>query len=68
MKKLLQKNTPFVWSEECEASFQTLKERLTTTLVLAVLEIGKDYMVYCDTSKNGLGCVLMQDRKVIAYG
>jgi hypothetical protein len=36
--------------------------------VLAVPETGKDYMVYCDASKNGLGCVLMQDRNIIAYG
>jgi hypothetical protein len=41
---------------------------LTTAPVLAVPETGKDYMVYCDASKNGLGCVLMQDRTVIAYG
>jgi hypothetical protein len=68
MTKLLRKNTQFVWSEECEASFQTLKEKLTTTLVLAVQETGKDYMVYCDASKHELGCVLTQDRKVIAYG
>jgi hypothetical protein len=67
MTKLLQKNTPFVWSDECKESFQTLKEKLTTTPVLAVPETGKDYTVYCDASKNGLGCVLMQDRKVIAY-
>jgi hypothetical protein len=68
MSKLVWKNTPFVWSEECEASFQTLKENLTTTPVLAVPEIGKDYIVYCDASKDGPGCVLMQDRKVIVYG
>jgi hypothetical protein len=68
MKKLLWENTPFVWLEECEASFQTINEKLTTTPVLAVLETDKDYTVYCDASKNGLGCVLMQDRKVIAYG
>jgi hypothetical protein len=43
MTKLLQKNTPLVWSEECEASFQTLKEKLTTAPVLAVPETGKDY-------------------------
>ncbi|KAK1685186.1 hypothetical protein QYE76_046034 [Lolium multiflorum] len=66
MTKLLKKNTPFVWTDECETSFQTLKEKLTTAPVLA--EPGKDYTVYCDASKNGLGCVLMQDRKVIAYG
>jgi hypothetical protein len=68
LTRLLLKNTPFVWSEECEASFQTLKDKLTTAPVLAVPEARKDYTVYCDASKNGLGCVLMQDRKVIAYG
>ncbi|KAK1646056.1 hypothetical protein QYE76_063861 [Lolium multiflorum] len=68
MTKLLKKNTPFEWTDECEASFQTLKDKLTTSPVLAVPEPGKDYTVYCDASKNGLGCVLMQDRKVIAYG
>jgi hypothetical protein len=68
MTKLLWKNTPFVWSEQCEQSFQTLKEKLTTAPVLAVPETDKDYIVYCDASKQGIGCVLMQDRKVIAYG
>ena len=68
MTKLLRKNTPFEWTEKCEESFQTLKEKLTTAPVLAVPETGKDYTVYCDASKNGIGCVLMQDRKVIAYG
>jgi hypothetical protein len=68
MTKLLRKNTTFEWSEKCEESFQELKKRLTTTPILAVLETSKDYTVYYDASKNGLGCVLMQDRKVIAYG
>jgi hypothetical protein len=68
MTKLLRKNTPFVWSEECEASFQTLKEKLTTAPILSIPETGKDYTVYCDASKNGLGCVLMQDKNVSAYG
>jgi hypothetical protein len=61
MTKLLRKNTPFVWTEECEHSFQTLKQKLITMLVLAIPESGKDYMVYCDASKHGLGCILMQD-------
>jgi hypothetical protein len=68
MMKLLRNNTPFIWLEECEASFQKLKEKLTTSPMLAIPETGKDYTVYCDASKNRLGCVLMQDRKVIAYG
>ena len=68
MTKLLRKNVPFEWTEKCEQSFQELKKKLTTSPVLAVPETGKDYTVYCDASKNGLGCVLMQDHKVIAYG
>jgi hypothetical protein len=68
MTKLLRKNTPFEWTEKCEESFQELKKRLTTTPILALPESSKDYTVYCDASKIGLGCVLMQDRKVIAYG
>jgi hypothetical protein len=68
MTKLLKKNTPFEWSKKCEESFQELKKRLTIAPILAVPETGKDYTVYCDASKNGLGCVLMQDQKVIAYG
>jgi hypothetical protein len=59
--KLLRKNTPFKWSGKCEESFQELKKTLTTTPILAVPETGKVYIVYCDASKNGLGCVLMQD-------
>jgi hypothetical protein len=68
MTKLLRKNTPFVWSEQCEQSFQTLKEKLTTAPVLAMPETGKDYTVYCNASNNGLGCAIMQDQEVIAYG
>jgi hypothetical protein len=68
MTKFLRKNTPFIWSEKCEESFQKLKKKLTTAPMLAIPITGKDYTVFCDASKNGLGCVLMQDRKVIAYG
>jgi hypothetical protein len=67
MTKLLRKNTPFEWTKKCEESFQELKKRLTTAPILAIPESNKDYTIYCDASKNGLGCVLMQDRKVIAY-
>ena len=68
MTKLVRKNVPFIWDDKCEKSFQTLKEKLTTAPVLAVPEPGKDYTVYCDASKHGLGCVLMQERKLISYG
>jgi hypothetical protein len=68
MTKLLRKDLPFEWTEKCEQSFQELKTKLTTSPVLAVPENEKYYTVYYDASKNGLGCVLMQYRKVIAYG
>ena len=48
-------------------NFQELKQKLTTTPVLALPDISKDFMVYCDASHQGLGCVLMQNRRVIAY-
>ncbi|CAA7031915.1 unnamed protein product [Microthlaspi erraticum] len=67
MTKLTGKDVPFIWSAECEESFSQLKEMLTTTPVLALPEPGKPYMVYTDASGIGLGCVLMQEGRVIAY-
>ncbi|XP_040967859.1 uncharacterized protein [Gossypium hirsutum] len=67
MTKLLQKNVPFIWDEQCQKSFETLKQMLTEAPVLTLPELGKDFIVYSDASLNGLGCVLMQDGKVIAY-
>ena len=51
----------------CEQSFQELKLKLTTTPVLSLPDISKDFVVYCDASRHGLGCVLMQGGRVIAY-
>ena len=56
-----------VWSEECEVSFLELKERLTFAHVLALPSGTKGFVVYSDASKRGLGCVLMQHGRVIAY-
>jgi len=67
LTKLTQKNVKFQWSEACEKSFLELKERLTTTPILAVPSGSGGYTVYCDASRVGLGCVLMQHGKVIAY-
>jgi len=52
---------------ECGECFVSLKEMLTSTPVLALAEHGEPYMVYTDASRVGLGCVLMQRGKVIAY-
>jgi hypothetical protein len=67
MTNLLKKTNEFEWTPERELSFQTLKQKLTTTPVLALPDIRQDFMVYCDASKQGLGCVLMQNERVITY-
>lgn len=66
--KLNQKGTPFVWSDGCEKVFGESKNRLTSTLMLIVSEKSMRYQVYCDTSRVGLGCVLMQKDRVVEYG
>ena len=48
-------------------SFQALKDKLTSAPVLAPPDTKKDFVIYCDASRQGLGCVLMQERRVIAY-
>jgi hypothetical protein len=67
MTELLKSNMPYVCSDKCEASFQELKTRLTTTPVLTLPHASKDFVVYCDASRQGLGFVLMQGGKVVAY-
>ena len=57
----------FDWNDRCEESFQELKRRLTTAPVLITPISGERYTVYCDASKTGLGCVLMQRGRVVAY-
>ena len=64
---LTRKNAKFQWSDACEDSFQTLKQRLITAPVLTIPSGSGGFIVYSDASKNGLGCVLMQNGKVIAY-
>jgi hypothetical protein len=65
MTELLKKEKKFNWTELCERSFQELKRRLTTAPVLTLPGIQRDFVVYCDASRQGLGCVLMQDGKVV---
>jgi glutaredoxin-related protein len=67
MTELLKNNTKFEWSEVCEKSFQELKRRLTTAPVLTLPDIKKHFVVYYDASRQGFGCVLMQEGKVVAY-
>ncbi|GKG19429.1 putative reverse transcriptase domain-containing protein, partial [Tanacetum coccineum] len=64
---LTQKCKTFDLGKEQENAFQTLKDKLCNAPVLALLDRPKDFVVYCDASGLGLGCVLMQRGKVIAY-
>ncbi|XP_055960628.1 uncharacterized protein LOC126668448 [Mercurialis annua] len=67
LTKLTQKGVKFEWTDRCEASFEKLKEILTTAPVLALPSGIEGFTVYCDASRIGLGCVLMQHGQVIAY-
>ncbi|GJR69546.1 putative reverse transcriptase domain-containing protein [Tanacetum coccineum] len=64
---LTQKNKAYVWGDKQDEAFQILKEKLCNAPVLALPDGPDDFVVYCDASKQGFGCVLMQRGKVIAY-
>ncbi|CAL9014110.1 unnamed protein product [Prunus brigantina] len=67
LTRLTRKGVKFEWSDECEKSFTELKTRLTTAPVLALPDDSGNFVIYSDASQQGLGCVLMQHGKVIAY-
>nr|GFB47427.1 reverse transcriptase domain-containing protein [Tanacetum cinerariifolium] len=67
MTKLTQKNVKFDWSEKAEAAFQLLKQKLCSAPILALPEGSENFVVYYYASRKGLGTVLMQRGKVIAY-
>jgi hypothetical protein len=67
MTELLKKGVKFVRDEKCENAFQTLMHYLTSAPVLAQPDNSKPYEVYCDALGTSLGCVLMQENRVIAY-
>ncbi|GJR67215.1 putative reverse transcriptase domain-containing protein [Tanacetum coccineum] len=67
LTKLTQKNKNYIWGEEQESAFQLLKQKLCEAPILALPEGNDDFVIYCDASLQGLGAVLMQREKVIAY-
>ncbi|GJS32947.1 putative reverse transcriptase domain-containing protein [Tanacetum coccineum] len=67
MMKLTQKNVKFEWTEKAKAACQLLKQKLCSAAILALPEGSENFVVYCDASRKGLGAVLMQKEKVIAY-
>ena len=68
MTRLTGKEVKFDWDDRCEEVLQELKRKLTSAPILIVLDREQGYTVYCDVSRAGLGCVLMQSRRVVAYG
>ena len=68
MMRLTRKKVKFERNDLCEKEFQDLKRRLTSAPILVVPERGQRYTMYCDASKDELGCVLMQSERVVAYG
>jgi hypothetical protein len=67
MTQLLEKGKVFKWTQDCQASFEELKKRLTMTPVLVLPNLSKKFNIYCDASRQGLGRVLMQDGQVVSY-
>ncbi|GJZ68664.1 putative nucleotidyltransferase, ribonuclease H [Tanacetum coccineum] len=67
LTELTQKNKKYIWGENQESAFQLLKQKLCEAPILALPEGNDDFVVYCDALHQGLGAVLMQREKVIAY-
>ena len=67
LTRLTRKGVKYEWSEECEQSFQELKNQLTTAPVLVLPTPGVEYVVLNDASRPGILCVLMQNGRVITY-
>ena len=67
LTKLTRKGVKFKWSDQCEMSFQELKNRLTSAPILALPDDSGEYVIFSDASWLGLGCVLMQHGRVITY-
>jgi hypothetical protein len=64
--ELLKKGNKYVWSKDYDEAFKTLKKLLTTSSVIAQIDIAKPFDVYCDASSTGLGCILMQEGQMIS--
>ena len=67
LTNLTKKKAKFEWKDTCEKTFQELKDRLASSPSLTLPKYGESYAVYCDASRVGLGCIIMQVSKVIAY-
>jgi hypothetical protein len=60
-------SSSLIWTQNYQHSFEELKKRLMTALILTLPDISKKFDIYCDASRQGLGCVMMQDGQVVSY-
>ena len=67
LTRLLRKGVKFAWDDKCQSSFERIKKILVEAPVLIQPTSGRDYTVYSDALRIGLGCLLMQDGKVVGY-
>lgn len=67
LTELTKKSHGFVWSDACQKAFETLKQKVVENCILKIPEMGKPFVLSCDASGDQLGCVLTQDRRVVAY-
>jgi hypothetical protein len=67
MTQLLKKDEKFKWIAECDKNFEELKKKLVSAPVLVLPNQMKDFQVYCDASRHGLECVLLQEGRMVAY-
>ncbi|CAA0823405.1 Uncharacterized mitochondrial protein AtMg00860, partial [Striga hermonthica] len=67
LSQLTRKSVKFEWTDRCESCFQELKKRLTSAPVLTIPDPSRSFTIFSDASRQGLGCVLMQEGQVIAY-
>ena len=67
LRKLTRENETWVWSDEQESAFQTLKDKLTSDTVMAYFDPSKETELWVDASPVGLGAILSQDNKIVAY-
>jgi hypothetical protein len=67
MTSSLEKTRDFKWTPKCQASLDELKKQLTSAPMLILPVVSKTFNIYCDASWQGIGCVLMQEGRVVSY-
>ncbi|VDI75828.1 Hypothetical predicted protein [Mytilus galloprovincialis] len=67
IRELTRKDVPWIWSDECNMAFKRVKKRLTEAPILAYFDVNKEVVLQVDSSKSGLGAVLLQEGKPVEF-